>query len=95
MEHIFGNSVVIDGGEIGLCSCLDGGEMCLTCQTGGDLGTFNTSSMGTMFHEKLKHRDYPDQHPIEAITGLREELDGKADLSDFSIIYCGTSTEVV
>ncbi len=26
-------------------------------------------------HDLLSHRDYPDQHPIDAITGLREALD--------------------
>lgn len=26
-------------------------------------------------HDKLNHRDYPDQHPISAITGLQEALD--------------------
>lgn len=25
-------------------------------------------------HDKLNHRDYPDQHPISAITGLEEAL---------------------
>jgi hypothetical protein len=27
-------------------------------------------------HDILDNRDLPDQHPIEAITGLRDELDG-------------------
>lgn len=26
-------------------------------------------------HDKLNHRDYPDQHPISAITGLQEAID--------------------
>lgn len=26
-------------------------------------------------HDELDHRDYPDQHPISAITGLQEALD--------------------
>lgn len=26
-------------------------------------------------HDELNHRDYPDQHPISAITGLEEALD--------------------
>ena len=26
-------------------------------------------------HDKLNHRDYSDQHPISAITGLQEALD--------------------
>lgn len=28
----------------------------------------------TKDHDKLNHRDYPDQHPISAITGLEEAL---------------------
>ena len=28
----------------------------------------------TRDHDKLFHRDYPDQHPISAITGLEEAL---------------------
>lgn len=28
-------------------------------------------------HCNLTGRDKPDQHPVEAITGLRSELDGK------------------
>ena len=30
-------------------------------------------------HDKLDHRDYPDQHPISAITGLQNTLDSKQD----------------
>lgn len=30
-------------------------------------------------HDKLNHRDYPDQHPIEAITGLESALEGLSD----------------
>ena len=33
------------------------------------------SGVGTRDHNKLYNRDLPDQHPIEAITGLREALD--------------------
>lgn len=29
---------------------------------------------GTLYHERLVHRDLPDQHPISAITGLEEAL---------------------
>lgn len=34
---------------------------------------------GIRTHEKLAGRDLPDQHPISAITGLEEALDGKVD----------------
>lgn len=34
---------------------------------------------GIRIHEKLTGRDLPDQHPISAITGLEEALDGKVD----------------
>lgn len=30
---------------------------------------------GTLYHDKLVHRDLPDQHPISAITGLQDALD--------------------
>lgn len=30
---------------------------------------------GTILHDHLIHREYPDQHPISAITGLQEVLD--------------------
>lgn len=63
-------------------------------------------------HTKLINRDFPDQHPIDAITGLQEALDNKPDITTLSrvaftgdmkdlistlptILYCGTSTEVV
>jgi len=30
---------------------------------------------GTLYHDRLLHRDYPDQHPISSVTGLQEALD--------------------
>lgn len=39
---------------------------------------------GTRDHTNLIHRDYPDQHPIEAITGLVDELSSKADQADLT-----------
>ena len=67
---------------------------------------------GTKYHDKLENRWLPDQHPIEAITGLTETLSEKVnsdelapvafsgllnDLSSdgFTVLYCGTSTEVI
>jgi hypothetical protein len=34
---------------------------------------------GSTDHNRLTNRDKVDQHPVEAITGLREELDSKLD----------------
>ena len=42
--------------------------------TGGEGGT---SGSGTMYHDQLQHLDWPNQHPIEAITGLQDALNGK------------------
>ena len=36
----------------------------------------NIQSGGTADHRELTHRSDPNQHPISAITGLQEELDG-------------------
>lgn len=33
---------------------------------------------GTLYHDLLEHTDWPDLHPIGAITGLQSALDGKA-----------------
>lgn len=57
-------------------------------------GELMMTSFGDM-HDRLRHRDYPDQHPILAITGLQEALDSKVSFIDISIINCGTSTEVI
>ena len=35
-----------------------------------------TGGGGTADHRELTHRSDPNQHPISAITGLQEELDG-------------------
>jgi hypothetical protein len=37
--------------------------------------TFSLDVQGITEHNLLSNRDYPDQHPIDAITGLREALD--------------------
>lgn len=33
-------------------------------------------TQGTLLHDHLKNRDLPDQHPISAIAGLQDNLDG-------------------
>ena len=38
-----------------------------------------TKGIGVSDHSRLTNRNEEEQHPIEAITGLREELDGKLD----------------
>ena len=75
------NRVVI-GGEIELHNNIDGEAQAVLKEVTSD-------------HNELIHRDLNDQHPISAITGLQEALDSKVDASDFSIINCGTSTEVI
>lgn len=40
----------------------------------------------TANHDELEHLDWPDQHPIEAIIGLREELEKKNDYVALSIV---------
>lgn len=32
------------------------------------------NGIGTLYHDRLTHREYPDQHPISAITNLQEIL---------------------
>ena len=36
-------------------------------------------SAGTYHHDELDHRDYVDQHPVEAITGLKDALQRLSD----------------
>lgn len=40
-------------------------------------GEGGTGGSGTMYHDQLQHLDWPNQHPIEAITGLQDALNGK------------------
>lgn len=71
------------------------GDASIDVITDGEGQSVLVDNTGTFKHDELIHRDYPDQHPIEAITGLSNALSGKLDPSDLSIIYCGTATEVV
>ena len=34
------------------------------------------NSQGTLYHDRLMHREYQDQHPISAITGLEDAIEG-------------------
>ena len=90
------HSVVVIDGEAELETIIDGDNDSsqLNIQDGeaNDVLVYQT---GTYFHDELHHRDYPNQHPISAIEGLTETLAAKPDLADLSIIYCGTSTEVI
>lgn len=45
------------------------------------------------FHDRLEHRDYPDQHPISAITELQETLDSKVDKTTTKEVVYGTDDE--
>lgn len=40
------------------------------------------SYIGTRDHSKMYNRDLPDQHPIDAITGLAEKIDSYDDFTD-------------
>lgn len=43
-------------------------------------------------HDKLDHREYPDQHPMEAITGLQEAFNTKQDvIQDLDTIRSGAA----
>jgi hypothetical protein len=43
-------------------------------------------------HTVLTGREKPNQHPIEAITGLSDYIDA---LNNGFILYCGSATEVI
>lgn len=82
------NEVVV-AGEIKLESVIDGenildnvidGENTLDSVVDGE-GTPITE-VTVNDHRILKHRDAPDQHPISAITGLKNILDTKLDEND-------------
>ena len=60
-----------------------------------DIKVYLPVGAGTWDHSALFNRSASDQHPISAITNLQETLDTKIDAEDISLIYCGTSTEVV
>ena len=83
---------VVIGGEIELHSMI-GGEVSIDSLIDGQAQPVWVST--SKDHAQLINRDLPDQHPISAITGLQDALDSKIDISDISIINCGTSTEVI
>lgn len=39
-----------------------------------DVGTLQKIVIDTTYHDQLKNRDLPNQHPIDAVSGLTEEL---------------------
>ena len=53
-------------------------------QLGAATGEGGTGGSGTMYHDQLQHLDWPNQHPIEAITGLQAALDTKLNASSIS-----------
>lgn len=74
-DTIYGNTVAIDGGEIQITNAIDGGEVGLSNMVGGDLDVAYVTGGGTMEHDRLRNRELPDQHPIEAVTSLEGELE--------------------
>lgn len=87
------NDTVVIGGEISLRNTICG-EISLRNDIDGDAGMVFIDRVEN-YHDRLQNRDLPDQHPMSAITGLTDALDSKVDLTDLSIIYCGTATEVI
>jgi hypothetical protein len=57
-----------------------------TYEAGSVIETVSGGVSGTGEHDKLIHRDYINQHPISAITGLSTALAAKADADDI-IVY--------
>lgn len=57
----------------------------------GDLApieaTFSLDVQGITEHNLLSNRDLPDQHPIDAITGLRDELDNIITGADKHFVF--------
>ena len=47
---------------------------------------------GSTDHSKLTGRDLPDQHPMEAVTGLIEYINA---LEQGFVLYCGDASEVI
>ena len=86
-----GDTIVI-GGDLCLETHIDGETVLDTC-VNGCVGTF--FNLGVTEHDKLANRELPDQHPIDAITGLRDILDHVLTIDAISVINCGTSTEVI
>ena len=55
----------------------------------------DASPVATKRHDLLVNRDFNDQHPMSAITGLLAALNGKLNITDEIVIYCGDSVELV
>ena len=66
------SDVVTIEGEMSLDNQIDG-ESGLGSLLDGD--SDNILPVTTSDHDQLRHRDFADQHPISAITGLQTELD--------------------
>jgi hypothetical protein len=52
-----------------------------TINSGNSMGASITAGSGTTDHNRLTNRDSLNQHPVEAITGLRQELNSKLEAS--------------
>lgn len=87
-------SVVVIDGEATI-DILQDGDSNLDMLQDGEGNDILVSETGTFLHDELLHREYPNQHPLEAIAGLLEALARKPNIEDLSIINCGTSTEVL
>lgn len=74
MSRIYGNAVAIDGAEVGLDVRVDSAEINMSANADGEIGVAYRVGNGTMYHDRLRNRELPDQHPIEAVTALEGEL---------------------
>lgn len=59
----------------------------------GNTGTVEDFLAGTTDHRDLTQRDAADQHPISAVTGLQDALDGKVDGDDPRLSDARTPTD--
>lgn len=66
------SDVVMVEGDMSLNNLIDGESGLRNLMDGDEEGFVPVT---TSDHDKLRHRDYVDQHPISAITGLEERLD--------------------
>lgn len=78
----YGNTVVVDNGELTVEASVDSAETLMSLQIDETVGTFNANYSGTTDHAQLSNRDANDQHPISAITDLSDTLLAKLEASD-------------
>lgn len=72
------DKTVVIAGEADLETIIDGELDSTTLLDGQPFAYYEgPGGSGTDEHDKLVHREYPDQHPIEAVTQLLQELSAR------------------